>query len=173
MEGNNCTDCDLCDQRKNIVYPRGSANPKIIFIGEAPGSKEDATGKPFVGRSGKLLDEWIAYLGLKEGDYSITNIVWCRPPENRYPMPDEVIACRKHLDDYLSRHDPLFIVTLGRLAASNMIMSNNVTLSLIVGKFSLTRPKVYFLYHPAYFLRNHEDWKPSLEALKERLRCKV
>lgn len=166
-----CKACKLYKTRTQIVMPRGSLHPKVVFIGEAPGENEDIQGKPFVGRAGKLLDEWIAYLGLTEDDYAITNVVLCRPPGNRLPAPDEVESCKSHLMEYLSEVNPRYVVTLGKLATEFMFgskirsMTSHAGEILVIGKFFKLCP----LFHPAYFLRNHGDWKPMLENLKKEL----
>jgi len=152
--------------------PRGSRNPQVVFIGEAPGENEDIQGKPFVGRAGKLLDEWITYLGLNENDYAITNVVWCRPPKNRYPEQDEISACQKNVLTYFLDVKPSFVVPLGKLATEFMLdtrirsMTSHAGEILVIDKFFKLCP----LFHPAYFLRNHGDWKPMLENLKKELK---
>lgn len=87
-----CTACRLCEARTNVVVARGTPGARVLFIGEGPGAAEDERGEPFVGRSGKLLDQWIAALDVGD-DWCITNIVRCRPPDNRPPKPDEMEAC--------------------------------------------------------------------------------
>lgn len=167
-----CKGCKLHETRTQIVMPRGSQNPKVVFIGEAPGKNEDIQGKPFVGRAGKLLDEWIKYLGLTEDEYAITNVVWCRPPENRFPEEDEVLACQKNVLEYLMHVKPAFVATLGKLATGFMLstkirsMTSHAGEILVIDKFFKLCP----LFHPAYFLRNHGDWKPMLENLKKELK---
>ncbi len=109
-----CTDCQLARGRTNAVPGEGNAEADIVFIGEGPGFYEDQQGRPFVGASGKFLDELLASIGLDRKRVYIANVVKCRPPQNRDPQPDEIAACRKHLDDQLGVIEPKVIVTLGR-----------------------------------------------------------
>lgn len=165
-----CKGCKLQYSRTQVVLPRGSLMPKVVFIGEAPGANEDIQGKPFVGRAGKLLDEWISYLGLGEADYAITNVVWCRPPENRFPAPDEVEACKRHLMEYIADVRPNYVVTLGKLATEFMFGCKIRSMTAHAGEvLVMEHYKFCVLFHPAFFLRNHGDWKPMLQNLKKEL----
>ena len=109
-----CTDCGLCKGRTNTVPGEGAADAQIMFIGEGPGFYEDQQGRPFVGASGKFLDELLASIGLSRKTTFIANVVKCRPPSNRDPQPDEIEACSKHLDAQIDIIKPKVIVTLGR-----------------------------------------------------------
>lgn len=109
-----CRDCELARGRTNAVPGEGNAHADIVFIGEGPGFYEDQQGRPFVGASGKFLDELLASIGLDRKTVYIANVVKCRPPQNRDPQSDEIAACRKHLDDQLGVIEPKVIVTLGR-----------------------------------------------------------
>lgn len=109
-----CNDCGLCRGRTNAVPGEGSADAEIMFIGEGPGFYEDQQARPFVGASGKFLDELLVSIGLDRRKVFITNVVKCRPPQNRDPQPDEIEACRKHLDEQLEAIRPKVVVTLGR-----------------------------------------------------------
>lgn len=165
-----CKACKLYETRTQIVMPCGSQSPKVVFIGEAPGANEDIQGKPFVGRAGKLLDEWIAYLGLTENDYAITNVVWCRPPDNRFPTQDEVDSCSKHVTDYIREHHPKYVITLGKLASEFIFKTKIRSMTSHAGEILVMKHyRFCILFHPAYFLRNHGDWKPMLENLKKEL----
>lgn len=109
-----CRDCGLCAGRTNTVPGEGNAAADIVFIGEGPGYYEDQQGRPFVGASGKFLDELLASIGLSRRTVFIANVVKCRPPNNRDPQPEEIAACKKHLDGQLEAIGPRVIVTLGR-----------------------------------------------------------
>lgn len=109
-----CTACGLCRGRTNAVPGEGNADADIMFIGEGPGFYEDQQARPFVGASGKFLDELLGSIGLDRTRVFIANVVKCRPPNNRDPQPDEIEACRPYLDEQVSVIDPKVIVTLGR-----------------------------------------------------------
>jgi DNA polymerase len=109
-----CRDCGLCAGRTNSVPGEGNPDAEIMCIGEGPGFYEDQQGRPFVGASGKFLDELLGGIGLDRRKVFITNVVKCRPPENRDPQPDEIAACGKYLEEQIRVIDPKVIVTLGR-----------------------------------------------------------
>ena len=109
-----CKDCALCQGRTNAVPGEGSPEAAIMFVGEGPGFYEDQQGRPFVGASGKFLDDLLRSIGLDRRTTFITNVVKCRPPQNRDPQPDEIAACAKHLDAQIAAIQPKVIVTLGR-----------------------------------------------------------
>ncbi len=148
-----CKKCRLCEMAKNAVPGEGNINAEIVFIGEAPGETEDLTGRPFVGRAGKLLEASLAEIGLQRADVWIGNIIKHRPPENRDPLPDEISACEPYLALQLKAIAPLLIVTLGRFSMSYFYPE---------GKISRDRGhilktdlyNVYPVYHPAAALRN-------------------
>lgn len=148
-----CQKCPLGMGRANIVVYRGTQAAPIMFVGEAPGAEEDKTGKPFMGRSGKLLDKWIEKLGLKDGDYSITNICRCRPPNNRTPTKAERQACGPHLLRFIESNSPAIIIALGRTADTFL---DEVEIPHL------------FLKHPAWFLRGHK-WEEDLNKLKDEI----
>lgn len=156
-----CNKCPLAEGRLQAVPGAGSAESKIVFIGEGPGAKEDKQGLPFVGAAGKFLDEMLRSIGMKREDVFITNVVKCRPPENRDPFPEEVKICT---DSYLWRQlqiiNPAIIVTLGRHAMYRFIPADK-KIGEIHGKlFHLESPKsgksfnIFPLYHPAAALYN-------------------
>ena len=175
-----CCCCDLSKTRKNAVSGEGNPCARIAFIGEAPGADEDAQGKPFVGRAGKLLDKIINAMGLKRQDIFIGNILKCRPPGNRDPRPDEIISCLPYLQRQLEAMQPEIIVALGAHAARTLLDTNK-PIGQLRGRFleyypgALTNPiKVMSTYHPAYLLRSYspdnrrkvwEDMKKVLEQL--------
>jgi DNA polymerase len=117
-EASTCTKCRLSETRTQVVFGTGAPTARLMFIGEGPGAQEDAQGLPFVGRSGKLLDQLIAEeLGMTRAQVYIANVVKCRPPENRDPKPDEIDACRPYLTAQLDLIRPGVVITLGRYAA--------------------------------------------------------
>src|ERR1700680_3757385 len=109
-----CTKCDLCKGRTKAVPGEGSPHAKIFFIGEGPGFHEDRQARPFVGPAGQFLDELLSSIHLKRADVFITNVVKCRPPANRDPLPEEIAACDNYLDRQIAALKPQVIVTLGR-----------------------------------------------------------
>jgi DNA polymerase len=153
-EVHDCTKCPLAAGRLNAVP--GSGNPKadILFIGEGPGAKEDATGLPFVGAAGKFLDEMLADSGMKREDVFITNIVKCRPPENRDPLPEEKDICTTlYLDTQIDLINPLLIVMLGRHSMEYFLPGFSI--SAVHGKPMRRKGRVYMpLFHPAAALYN-------------------
>jgi len=176
-----CKLCPLSEGRINAVPGVGSFDAEIVFIGEGPGAQEDKMGEPFVGASGKFLDEMLASVKLKRSDVFITNIVKCRPPSNRDPLPDEVAVCtEKYFWKQLDIISPKIIVTLGRHAMYRFLPADR-KISEDHGKlFQLKSPKtgrnfnVLPLYHPAAALYNGsmrgvllEDFKAVPKILKE------
>ena len=148
-----CTLCALSGTRTNAVPGEGSASPSILFIGEGPGFNEDQQGRPFVGRAGKLLDELLGVVPLQRSDVYITNVVKCRPPENRDPLPDEVRACWPYLEAQISILRPRVICTLGRHAMNRFLPDARI--SAAHGRPVRWRDIIIFpLYHPAAALRS-------------------
>ena len=167
-----CKRCELYRTRKNPVPGEGNPNAKIVLVGEAPGYNEDLQGKPFVGRAGKLLDEFLEFAGLKRTEIFITNVVKCRPPNNRTPTLDEIKACSPYLDQQLKILKPKLVIALGNVAATYFFEKFNLKFS----SMRRTHGKIYSLsnilfsffliptYHPAAILRN-QSLKP--EVLKD------
>ncbi|MFA5357328.1 MAG: uracil-DNA glycosylase [archaeon] len=153
----------------NIVFGRGSDEAKILFIGEAPGFSENAQGKPFVGRSGKLLNGWISELGLTENDYAIMNVVPIIPLTSdgkiRPPTQDEIDYFLPLTKKMMEKIAPKIIVPLGRSAGS--IFSKSLTLGEVK---RYDNYKLFFIYHPAYYLRNGADGIKDLRNLKKILK---
>jgi DNA polymerase len=157
-----CKKCNLWKTKTNYVIGNGLINSKIVFIGEAPGYNEDKTGKPFVGKAGKILDELLLSIDLKREEVYITNILKCRPPKNRNPMADEINICTKYLDYELKQIKPIIISTLGNFSSRfifNKYKLNFNKISDIHGKiFPLNSNygKLYILpqYHPAFAVYN-------------------
>ena len=172
-EVSTCSRCDLCKGRTKAVPGEGSAHAKILFIGEGPGFHEDRQGRPFVGPSGQFLEELLKSIGLKRSDVFITNVVKCRPPENRDPLPVEINACNDYLERQIAALKPLVIVTLGRISMSKFFGGEKI--SVIHGR---PRKKDGYIcipmLHPAAALRTEsykialrEDFKKIPLALAE------
>ena len=170
-----CTDCPLSITRTNSVPGEGPVNAEIMFIGEGPGFNEDKQGRPFVGAAGKFLEALLGSIGIKREDVFISNVVKCRPPNNRDPLPLETDACRKYLDKQIDLISPKLIVTLGRYATSRFIPGQTISASR--GRLrNVNGLNVYPIYHPAAALHNggfrrtiEDDFKqiPDLVSLKE------
>jgi DNA polymerase len=156
----NCRRCPLEATRKNIVFGEGSPEAKLVFVGEAPGADEDATGRPFVGRAGQLLDKIVAAMGLAREAVYICNVLKCRPPENRTPSPSEIAACSPVLREQLRVLNPPVIVALGSPAARTLL-GTNLGITKIRGRFHFYHGiAVMPTFHPAYLLRNPgEEYK--------------
>ena len=116
-----CTACPLSQTRTNVVFGEGNPDADLMFVGEAPGEQEDLSGKPFVGRSGQLLDRYLEYVGIRREDVFIANIIKCRPPANRDPKPSEEELCMPYLREQVRLIRPKIIVCLGRIAAMKLI----------------------------------------------------
>ncbi|NJO82614.1 MAG: uracil-DNA glycosylase [Blastochloris sp.] len=158
---NGCVLCVLYKGRTKAVPGAGSPNTPILFIGEGPGFHEDRQGLPFVGKSGDYLEKLLAMIGLHRNQVFITNVVKCRPPENRDPLPDEIAACKPYLDRQIELIDPLVIVTLGRYSMARYFPGGKIT--QIHGKPKYDAHRAYIpLFHPAAVLRN-----PALEVQME------
>jgi uracil-DNA glycosylase family 4 len=148
-----CTRCkQLASTRTQTVFSDGPPGAELCFIGEAPGADEDAQGKPFVGAAGQLLNKIIAAMGLQREEVYICNIIKCRPPGNRTPLPDEASNCREYLEKQLELARPKYIVALGSTAASNLLQTTK-PLGQLRGKFhDFKGSSVVVTYHPAYLL---------------------
>ncbi len=149
-----CRQCDLCQQRQNAVPGEGNPESVIMFVGEGPGADEDEQGRPFVGRSGQLFTQILEEKGLQREDVYITNVVKCRPPNNRDPLPGEIAACRHYLDRQIEIINPRIIVTLGRISMQRWFPGARIT--QIQGKaknIGLGRCAIPLL-HPAAVLRD-------------------
>ena len=153
-----CTRCRLCEARTNTVFGEGDADARIFFIGEGPGENEDLKGRPFVGRAGEMLDKWIAAMGLRREQVYIANIVKCRPPGNRVPMPDEVATCTPYLERQLEIIRPDVIVTLGLPSLKYMTSDAKLTMGRSRGHWREWRGiKMMPTFHPAYVLRQYTE----------------
>jgi len=151
----NCPKCRLAQTRTQTVFGEGDVDAPIFFIGEGPGETEDQTGRPFVGRAGKLLDSMIVAMGLSRQQVYIANIVKCRPPQNRAPAPDEVETCTPYLVRQIETVRPKVIVTLG-LPAAKYNLASNSTMGRLRGQWHEWRGiKLMPTFHPAYLLRSY------------------
>jgi DNA polymerase len=166
-----CTRCDeLARTRTQTVFGVGNPDARLCFVGEAPGADEDRLGEPFVGRAGQLLTKIIEACRMQREDVYILNMIKCRPPGNRTPLPDEVANCRGFLERQLALIRPEFICCLGAVAAQNLL-GTTVSISKLRGKVqSLRGTKVVCTYHPAYLLRNPAAKKDTWEDMKLLMR---
>ncbi len=153
-EVKDCQKCGLARHRTRLVFGSGNPNSSILLIGEAPGFHEDQQGKPFVGSAGQLLDRILAAIKLSRQDIFITNVVKCRPPDNRDPLPEECEACSYILTRQLEIIEPKFILLLGRIAAGSLLKTNDSLANLRGKVHSLGDAQVVVTYHPAALLRN-------------------
>ena len=143
-----CQDCELAKRRTRVVPGEGPENAQILFIGEAPGWHEDQQGRPFVGPAGQFLEQLLSSIGLKRDQVFIANVIKCRPPGNRDPLPGEIQTCAKWLDKQIELLKPKMIVTLGRYSMARYFP--NETISKIHGKARKLGNITYFaMYHPA------------------------
>ena len=159
-----CQRCDLAKERKHVVVSRGHPSARLMVIGEAPGADEDAQGRPFVGRSGRLLDASLTEVGLdQEDDIYICNLIKCRPPGNRRPTPVELKACRPWLDRQILEVNPEVLLILGA-TASAALLECRTPISRLRGQWLQWKGRfVMPSFHPSYLLRN-----PSREPGKPR-----
>lgn len=168
----NCTKCELCKTRTNVVLGCGSREAKLMFVGEAPGEKEDLSGVPFVGAAGKLFDKFLYAVGIERDEVYIANMLKCRPPKNRDPLPAEQDLCIEYLREQVKLIRPAMIVCLGRISAMRLIKPD----------FKITKEHgVWFdrggiamcaLYHPSLLLRDprkKEDMLEDMKVIKARL----
>ena len=170
-----CRRCPLGDRRQHLVFGEGNPSAELVFVGEAPGADEDAQGRPFVGRAGQLLTKIIAAMGLKREEVYICNILKCRPPGNRNPLPDEIAACEPFLIRQLGVIRPRVICAMGSIAA-HALLKSEAPISVLRGRFhSYQGIPLMPTYHPAYLLRNPgakkqvwEDVQGIMKRLDER-----
>lgn len=148
QEISTCQLCQLAKERVNAVPGEGPSQVDLMFIGEAPGFHENRQGKPFVGQAGQFLDELLQAAGVDRDRVYITNVVKCRPPNNRDPLPEELKACQRYLDEQIALLDPQVIVTLGRISMAKFVTDGRI--SAIHGRtHNVNGRKVVTMYHPA------------------------
>ena len=162
-----CVRCKLHQHRNNIVFGEGNPKARLVFIGEGPGADEDATGRPFVGRAGQLLEKIIQAIGLKREDVYISNVVKCRPPGNRTPERDEVATCEQFLFRQLALIRPRVIVALGS-PAFQCILRTKETITRARGEWrDWNGIKVMPTFHPAYLLRSPDKKREAWDDMKK------
>ena len=149
-----CTACPLCKERTSVVFGVGAVNTDVVFVGEGPGQQEDLTGEPFVGAAGKLLDEMLNIIDLGRHNCYICNIVKCRPPHNRDPLPQEQDACIGYLQRQLEIIRPKIIVCLGRIAAQRLIKEDFRITREHGTWFDKDGVQYMAMYHPSALLRD-------------------
>jgi DNA polymerase len=153
-EAQDCTDCRLAEGRTHVVFGTGDAEAPLVIVGEGPGRDEDLAGLPFVGRSGRLLDQLISEeLAMRREQCYIANVVKCRPPNNRDPLPDEVAACRPYLEGQLEAIAPRVIVTLGNFASRTLLHTTEGVTRLRGGSYAYRGAVLVPTFHPAAALR--------------------
>lgn len=163
----NCHACPLGDTRTKLVFGVGNPDADLMFVGEAPGEQEDLSGTPFVGRAGQLLDRYLEAVDIRRDQVYIANILKCRPPKNRDPLPEEEDACIGYLREQVRLIRPKIIVCLGRIAAMRLIKPNyRITAEhgtwVEKGGFAMTA-----VYHPAALLRDPRKKEDMLEDMKK------
>ena len=160
-----CRGCGLCDTRHNVVVGRGTETARILFVGEGPGEQEDLQGKPFVGPAGKLLDLVLQACRIKEEEYYIANIVKCRPPMNRDPLPEEAAACMPYLRNQFALIKPEAVICLGRIAAKSLV-DPNIKITREHGQW-VDKKGVRFMatFHPAAILHDAQGGNAKKKML--------
>ena len=163
-----CKKCNLHKTRRNTVFGEGDPDSNIMIIGEAPGREEDEVGRPFVGRAGKLLNEFLKSINLNRDSVFIVNTIKCRPPENRDPEASEISACSDYLDQQINIIKPKVLVLLGKIAANRLLGEDMPMSELRLKKFFIDKydiPIIVF-YHPAYILRSPSQKKKVWDDLQ-------
>jgi uracil-DNA glycosylase family 4 len=178
LDASTCTRCRLSAGRTQVVFGDGTGRAGVMFIGEGPGYHEDKQGLPFVGAAGHLLNRLLSEIGMSREDVRIVNVVNCRPPGNRDPLPDEIEACKPWLEEQIRIFDPRVIVTLGNFA-TRVILDRPVSISRVRGEKQIVGGRMVIpTFHPAAVLRGggdasaqmgaiRSDFAAILEALKE------
>jgi uracil-DNA glycosylase len=155
-----CRACRLCDTRSMVVFGEGHAAARVVVVGEAPGAEEDRTGRPFVGRAGKLLDQLLLSVGLPREQVFICNVLKCRPPENRNPLPDEVARCAPLLHRQLEIIAPQVLIAVGKFAAQTLVGSDESIGALRSRVHTYRGMPLIATYHPAFLLRSPQWIRP-------------
>jgi DNA polymerase len=167
-EVRSCTRCRLHETRTRAVPGEGNPDTEVVFVGEGPGQNEDRQGRPFVGRAGDLLVRFLATLRWRRDEVFITNIVKCRPPDNRDPEPDEIAACAPYLQRQLEILDPALIVTLGRHSLGRFMPGSRIsqahgTIRPVDPSTGASSALVFAMYHPAAALRTPDIERTSYD----------
>jgi len=162
-----CHKCPLGKTRTNLVFGVGNSMAKLMFAGEAPGRDEDLQGEPFVGRAGQLLTKIIEAIGMKRSDVYIANVLKCRPPGNRNPLPEEIDLCMPYLIKQIEIIQPKVLCALGTFAAQTLL-STKAAVGTLRGKFHEYKGiPMMVTYHPAYLLRNPNDKAKVWDDMKK------
>lgn len=162
-----CMRCKLHRTRRTIVFGEGNGKAKLMLIGEGPGFDEDLQGRPFVGKAGQLLTKILQSIHLQREEVYITNIIKCRPPQNRNPEPDEINSCNPFLMKQIHAIQPKIICALGTFSAQTLLKTD-VKITALRGKsHDMAGIKVFPTYHPAYLLRNPERKREVWEDMKQ------
>jgi DNA polymerase len=152
-QASGCVACPLSQTRTSVVFADGSPDADLMFVGEAPGHNEDLQGVPFVGAAGKLLDRLLGEIGIERGEVYIANVLKCRPPGNRDPLPEEIAACQDYLRSQLALVDPRVVVTLGNFA-TKLLLKRDVGITRLRGQaYPWWRRHLVPTFHPAAALR--------------------
>jgi len=169
-----CTKCPLWEGRTQVVFGVGNPSARVLFIGEAPGKNEDLQGEPFVGAAGKYLNELLGYAGLERNDIYIANILKCRPPNNRNPLPEEIQICTPYLREQTRSINPEFIVTLGNFS-TKFVLKTETGITQLHGRLQQAgKFKVFPVFHPAaaiYDNAKREHMETDFRTLGELLKA--
>lgn len=166
LEASTCVKCRLSQGRTQVVYGTGSPNADLMFIGEGPGYHEDKQGEPFVGAAGQLLNRMLEEVGIRREDVYIANVIKCRPPGNRDPLPDEIEACTPYLLEQVSLIEPRIIVTLGNFA-TRFVLDRPASISRVRGqRFTWRGRTVIPTFHPAAVLHGGGEASSQMTALR-------
>jgi uracil-DNA glycosylase len=166
-EAASCVRCRLAEGRTQVVYGVGNPDADLMFVGEGPGFHEDRQGEPFVGAAGQLLNRMLGEIGFERGDAYIANVVLCRPPGNRDPLPDEIEACTPWLTEKLEIIDPRIVVTLGNFA-TRFILETQASISRIRGQRFRWRGRIVIpTFHPAAVLHGGGENSRQMQSLRE------
>jgi uracil-DNA glycosylase family 4 len=166
LDASTCTKCRLSEGRTQVVYGVGDPNADLMFIGEAPGFHEDKQGEPFVGAAGQLLNQLLSEIGIPREAVYINNVILCRPPGNRDPLPDELDACKPWLDERIAIIDPAVVVTLGNWA-TRYILGRQVSISRVRGqRFPWNDRTVIPTFHPAAVLHGGGQASSQMTSLR-------
>jgi uracil-DNA glycosylase family 4 len=168
VEAATCARCRLSQGRTQVVFGVGNPSADLMFIGEGPGYYEDKQGEPFVGAAGQLLNRLLGEIGIRREGVYINNVVMCRPPGNRDPLPDEIEACRPWLMERVALIDPAVIVTLGRFATAVILDRPTVSITRVRGqRFQWDGRIVIPTFHPAAVLRGGGDASSQMAAIRQ------
>ncbi len=163
----NCMSCPLGASRNSFVFGAGNPNADLMFVGEAPGEREDMEGVPFVGRAGKLLDDILKAIDLSRDDVFIANVLKCRPPNNRDPKKDEIEACEPYLIKQIELIKPKLLVALGRISAMTLLRKKDSLTAMRGQVFNYHGTDLVVTYHPAALLRNPNWKRPAWEDFQK------